>query len=112
MARRKEIPPELSGDALLAYEKFNGAEAAPEDMPAMVLLCEAWAEMRHAEEQIAKTGTVVKLPNGYPGPTPFVKIRDSARATVIRLLREFGFTPAARAKLVPDPEEKDAELSF
>jgi P27 family predicted phage terminase small subunit len=110
---KRRIPTELTGDALLAWDTFRGKDVEEIDRPAMVMLCQAWAEMLSAEKQIEKNGTVIKLPNNYPGGNPYLKVRDTARTTVIRLLREFGYTPQSRAKIVDKAaHEEPSDLEF
>jgi len=111
---KHRAPDELSGDALLAWERFAAdMEVEQIDRSALMLLSQSWAEMMQAEKHIEQNGTVIKLPNGYPGPNPFCKTRNEARAVVLKLLREFGMTPASRAKMIAmETEEAEAELDF
>jgi P27 family predicted phage terminase small subunit len=110
--RKARAPEELNGDSLLAWDMFDGGTVEAQDRPAMILLCQSWAEMVGADRHVEKNGTVIKLPNGYPGPNPFCKVRNEARAVVMRLLREFGRTPASRAKIGEAEVEESAELEF
>lgn len=115
MAKRKtsSAPDELSGGALLAWDRFiSDIDLEQIDRTAMTLLCQSWAEMMDAERHIETNGTVIKLPNGYPGPNPFCKTRNEARAVVLKLLREFGMTPMSRAKIGAAIEADEAELEF
>lgn len=114
-----DAPEQLSGDSLLAWHDFT-AEAGelftPADRGAMILLCEAWAEMREAARHIEKDGTIVLMPNQYPGSNPFCKIRNEARACVIKLFQELGLTVNARARIMKamkvEEAEETAELEF
>lgn len=113
------IPEELAGDALLAWNEFC-ADAAdyitPADRAAMILLCNAWAEMKEAARQIEAKGTVIKLPNGYPGPNPYCKVRNEARACVMKLITELGLTPNSRSRIkangaaADDDDDDDDDL--
>jgi len=108
-----DVPEELSGDALLAWHSFiedtqDMNVITHADRGALIVLCETWAEMQQAARHIAKNGTVIKLPNNYPGPNPYVKIRNEARATVLKLLTEFGLTPSSRSRIRLAPTQADS----
>ena len=119
MKRKPKAPEELSGPALLAWHDF-AAECkdltTKADRAALILLSRAWAEFEDAERHIEANGTVIKMPNGYPGSNPFCKIRDSARACVLKLLAELGMTPNARSRIAKnmavDEAETPSEIEF
>ena len=93
------VPPELTGEALEAWYRFVadlGSDAMSVDRAALIVLATAWAELAEADREIGSGGTVIRLANGYPGPNPYVKVRKEARTVVLKLLTEFGLTPAAR----------------
>lgn len=89
-------------------------EVSEADRAALTVLSLAWAEMHDAERHIQKNGTVIKLPNGYPGPNPYTKIRDKARMTVTKLIEAFQLTPASRAKNAPKKKAdiEDTRIEF
>jgi len=91
-------PPGMTEAAAIAWRKFRSQmdELKPADKPALIVLANAWAEMEDAQTHIDEQGTVVTLPNGYPNPNPYCKIRDKARAAVTQMMRQFGLTPASR----------------
>lgn len=100
-----------------ARDRFADLLGTVEDMdePALELLAAAWAEWQDADEKVRAQGLVVKLPNGWPGPNPYLPIRTKAALAVTRLLREFGMTPASRAKIkaaVGMEEAEPAELEY
>lgn len=109
-----DTPEELTGDALLAWHSFtadmDGMNVITHaDRAALVILCEAWAEYQDAERHIGQNGTVIKLPNGYPGPNPYCKVRNDSRAIVLRLLAEFGLTPSSRSRIRIAPAEVEED---
>ncbi|WP_439891590.1 phage terminase small subunit P27 family [Ralstonia sp. 25C] len=75
------------------------------DAAALALYCEAFARWRHANEQVAKYGPVVKAPSGFPVQSPFLAIANKAFDQMAKMLIEFGMTPSSRsrvAKAAPD----------
>lgn len=111
-----DTPEELTGDALLAWHSFNAdmdgmGVITHADRAALILLCLAWAEMQSAQTHIEANGPVVKLPNNYPGPNPYVKVRNDARALVLKMLTEFGLTPSSRTRIaIAPPEDTDDDF--
>lgn len=99
-----EVPETLDGEALLEWHRLTeelrvAGMLARCDRPALMTYCHAWAQMVDAQRNIAKTGTVIKLPNGYPGPTPYLKVFNESAKLCTRLLSEFGATPQARRRI-------------
>ncbi len=111
------VPEELEGDALLAWHKWV-EEFGPMNVTthaeraALIILSKRWAEMVLAQRHIDAHGPVIKFPNGVIGSNPHCKIRDLAEKTVMKLLTDFGATPAARARLAAIPEEPDEDDDF
>jgi P27 family predicted phage terminase small subunit len=114
----KTLPPvDLQGAALDAWIMFAEqiGDVKPSDLAALKTLAVAWAEMHTCQREIDANGTVIKLPNGYPGPNPYCKPRDKAQSVVTKLILEFGLTPAARAKSktsATKTTDDTAELEF
>ena len=74
------------------------------DGKALALLCEAFAEWKSAKQAVAKMGPVypIKNPDGtvkYLQQNPYVSIARKSGADLLRLLREFGLTPASRTRI-------------
>ncbi len=74
------------------------------DGHALSLLCESFAEWKNAKLQVAKRGEVFPItnPDGslkYLQQNPYVSIAKNAHADLLRLLREFGLTPASRTRI-------------
>lgn len=93
-------------EALRAFTTEAHEHATREDRAVLHLLSRAWAELEQAQNKLDSEGEVLTLPNGYPGPNCWVKIRDNARKTVIALLVEMHLTPKSRSKLKAETEEK------
>lgn len=99
-----EPPPGLEGDAAGCWRYVM--REAPENMlrtPDAFLLevfCRDVALYREACAQIAKWGAVIKAPKtDMPLQSPWVAIRNSSRAGVLKVAAELGLGPVARARL-------------
>ena len=75
------------------------------DGAALALYCEAFARWRHANDQVAKFGPVVKAPSGFPVQSPFLAISNKAWEQMAKMLIEFGMTPSSRSRVTATPEE-------
>lgn len=82
------------------------------DVSALALYCETFARWKHATEQVARYGPVVKGAAGYPIKSPYLSIANRAQEQLMRLLIEFGMTPSSRSRCtvakpeVPNPYAK------
>ena len=74
------------------------------DWTALAALCVAFSRWCFAEEQIKKTGLVYKVGTQIQ-PNPFLTISRQERDTMMRILAEFGMSPASRSRL-PAAAEK------
>jgi P27 family predicted phage terminase small subunit len=70
-----------------------------QDREALAVYCTAAARRAQAEEQIAKTGEVVKSPSGYPIQNPWLAIANKAGEQMRQWGAELGITPAARTRV-------------
>lgn len=100
-AQRFSAPEEIDGEALLEWHRVTAeAEEAQTlqhcDRAALVVYCQTWAMMADAAANLKKTGTIVKLPNGYPAASPFMKVYQDSAKLCAKLLTEFGLTPRSR----------------
>lgn len=73
------------------------------DRSALAAYCVAWGRWVEAEENIKKTGILVKSPNGFPIQNPWLSISNKAFEQMHKLLQEFGLTPASRSKVKAIP---------
>lgn len=81
------------------------------DTTALALYCEAFARWRAASDQVAKFGSVVKAPSGFPVQSPFLAIANKAQEQMTKLLIEFGMTPSSRARVTKAPDESGDEYA-
>jgi P27 family predicted phage terminase small subunit len=112
-----KTPEELQGDALLAWHQYIAelAELGPVtklDRAALITLCRATAMKEDAAANVEKTGTVIKLPNGYPGPSPYLKVFFESAKLEKSLLIEMGLTRASRSKVKKPQEQAATDLDF
>ena len=54
-------------------------------------------------KHVAAHGSVIKWPNGVPGPSPFYKVAKDAAGQLRGLLNDLGLTPAARGAKEAEP---------
>ena len=69
------------------------------DRTALALYCQAWADYHDAVAVVKVEGKTFTTPTGYIAKNPLVTIMNKARAAVLRLAQDFGFTPSALARL-------------
>lgn len=93
------------------------------DRNALARYCQVWAKYREAEEYIEANGTVIEVPVWSKGEVVGYDVRERPQARqadrwveqLLRLEREFGLTPSARARLATrttDPEENRGRSQF
>ena len=70
------------------------------DRAALSIYCEAWAEFERATRQL-EGGMLIAAgkDDSEIAPHPLMAIRDRAADRVLKLAREFGFTPSSRTQL-------------
>ena len=69
------------------------------DHDALTLYCETWAAWQRAEAVVREKGEVVRTANGNVIQNPYLSIANRAKRVALLLMREFGMTPAARARI-------------
>lgn len=77
------------------------------DTAALAAYCECWARWRDAERNIAKYGSVIRTPSGYPIQSPYITIATKAIEQMRKFLSEFGMTPASRTRINAVPPAVD-----
>ncbi len=109
---RPACPDELQGEARkefyrLTREMESIGVLAKSDRGAITLWCRSWAQHEEASAKIAATGLVVKSPNGFAVLNPYLTVQRRAAEVLLRLAREFGLTPSARASVRTAPPPAD-----
>ena len=102
-----DCPPELGSVARAEWHRLVPELARLNlithlDRGQLAIYCVAYAQWIEAAEFIQKFGSMVKTPSGFPVQSPYVAILNRQADTMIRIASEFGFTPASRAKLIPE----------
>ena len=68
------------------------------DFSIIIMYCNEVAMYDQAMKYLNES-TVSLAPNGYEVPSPWIAIKNQSIANIIKISSEYGFTPAARAKL-------------
>lgn len=79
------------------------------DVMALAAYCNAYSTWLDAIKKIKETGMLVRSPNGFAMPSPYVKIQKDAQAEMMGWLKEFGMTPAARARVNGEGDEVEED---
>lgn len=104
---KTQIPPcpaTLSAQARSEWKRIT-AQLQPLDLvshldrAALAAYCNAWARWVEAENELKKSGTVVKSPSGFPIQNPYLAVSNAAVEQMRKFLVEFGLTPASRSRL-------------
>ena len=82
------------------------------DGDALALLCLAFVEYEEADKEVSLYGMTVMSDKGGVYQHPAVGVRTNAWKKILRLCREFGMTPSARASLkAGDGKEEEDVLA-
>lgn len=99
-------PAHLAGEAMAEWHRITAelvrlGLVSQIDMVALALYCSAWGEFAHAQQHIAELNgeLIVRHPNGFQGPSPWLAIRDKAAERCRRMLTEFGLSPSSRSRV-------------
>ena len=114
-----KVPAELTGGAIVAWKHYTTELMALDqlhtsDRAALITLCRATALKELAAASIDADGSVITLPNNYPGPNPYLKVFFEAAKLERALQIEFGLTCRSRKKIKPQETApaSDTELPF
>lgn len=80
------------------------------DLDAFAACCNSYATWVDAMNQIKKTGSLVRSRNGDPMLSPYIGIAEKALSRMLQYQKEFGLTPAARARVSVEKEEDEDEF--
>jgi P27 family predicted phage terminase small subunit len=69
------------------------------DVPALAAYCQVYGRWCEAEEEIRRSGTVIKSTKGQPMVSPFLKVANVAWQQLTRMLIEFGMSPSSRSRV-------------
>lgn len=84
------------------------------DRNALIAACQQWSVYQDALVQAPKHRRVLRSPNDYPIPNPFIPIANKALVHCERLWESLGLTPSARARVTAarEPEDRDPFAEF
>lgn len=103
-------PPELADNAHALHEwarlcpLLEAARVTTEaDRGSLIALCLSWSQYLEATQKIRASGMVVKTPNDYPIPNPYIAIANRALGHCTKLWVELGLTPSSRSRVSTTP---------
>lgn len=123
-ARIPPCPRELQGEARAEWKRITtelhkGQMIGLIDRGLLIMTCTAWARFVEAELMIEKaaaaarekggadTGLFIFTPNGFPVQSPWLAVSNKAIETYKALCAEFGMSPAARVRVMPQTTQLD-----
>jgi len=77
------------------------------DVESLSLYCESKARWILAKKQLEKDGLVIIAQSGFPVQNPYLQILNKAHDQMLKILLEFGMTPAARTKVNATSKDED-----
>jgi len=116
-ALSKGIPKHLSKEARKYWQEsfklLDGAGIlAVTDTDSLALYCETKARWIHAKKRLEKDGLVIKAQSGFPVQNPYLQIMNKSHEQMMKLIVEFGMTPAARTKVNATPKDDEEPNPF
>jgi len=82
------------------------------DAMGLLILADLMATRDIANEHIEEEGMIIATPKNYPMVSNWLAIKRKAEQQAVKLLKEYGATPASRAKLTEKTDEKDTLEDF
>lgn len=79
------------------------------DRAALSGYCASWSRWVEAEDALREFGMLVKTPNGFPIPSPFVAIANKAMKQMLEFLVQFGMTPSSRSRVTATPRDESQD---
>jgi P27 family predicted phage terminase small subunit len=79
---------------------------------ALTAYCTAWAHLLQAEHHLQKDGAVLVSKEGFSYQNPWLGVANRAQREFVKLLAEFGATPASAGKVTPADMEADPRIEF
>jgi P27 family predicted phage terminase small subunit len=101
-----DVPPVIADDAVAAAEWTRLAPLLREariiteaDRNVLIAACQQWSIYQHALTQAPPDRRVLRSPNDYPIPNPFIPMANKALLHCERLWEQLGLTPSARSRV-------------
>ena len=113
-ATKFDAPGYLSNTANKYWQEFQGELNSmgcysDADRVGLALISDAMAEYIMARTKCEEEGYVQDLQRGGYSVSPWVKIKNTAFDQVSALLKQYGFTPSARAHLTIPNKKKESD---
>jgi P27 family predicted phage terminase small subunit len=99
-----EPPSHLSGEARAEWDRAYPILArnrliTEADLTAFAAYCQAYGRWQQAESELAKQGSIVLAPSGFPIQNPYLAVSNKAVEHMHKFLTEFGMTPSSRSRV-------------
>ena len=83
------------------------------DRVGLAVYCVLWSRWVTAEEQLAKTGLIIKTTTGNVIQNPLLGVANRAQAELRKWVVEYGLTPSSRSRIsVPEQTTEDEFTMF
>ena len=69
------------------------------DRTTMAAYCQCYGRWVEAEQKLAETPSIIRLPSGYIQQSPWLTISNKQLELMVKYMSELGLTPAARSRL-------------
>lgn len=69
------------------------------DVEALVIYSRNWVLATEAQQRVRESSQIIKSPSGYPIKNPWCNIQRDAEDRCMRILEQFGCTPAGRTRV-------------
>jgi P27 family predicted phage terminase small subunit len=89
---------------------FDAGLLTAMDTQALVAYCQTYARWCEAEEDIRRSGTVVRSLHDQPMISPYLKVANIAWSQWTHMLTEFGLTPSSRSRVKMPEKGGDDEF--
>lgn len=82
------------------------------DRSMLAAYCDSYGRWVEATVELQQTSLVAETAKGYRYPEPLLKIAENAKSEMLRIGREFGLTPSARARVIVNKPGEPKQLSL
>ena len=69
------------------------------DRTTMAAYCQCYGRWVEAEQKLAETPSIIRLPSGYIQQSPWLTISNKQLELMVKYMAELGLTPASRSRL-------------
>jgi len=74
------------------------------DRAVLALYCSVWAKWLRADRMVARTGEILKTPDGGLYQNPYLAVANRALEQLSKLAAQLGLDPTARTRVVAAPK--------